>query len=286
VLTTRIVLLGVVLPAILGGGLALLLRLHRGDDRGAWRAGLALGAGYLAGHVGTLGWPPFPAQPAEHWLAWLVPLALAAVVSETAPRTSPASRWVLRVAVFTAALFLLTGPLREHTWSTGATATWVPLLTLLSLVLWLGIHLGAKRVTGPAPWLALVVVAAGAGAALLLGGSQSLAQLAAGLAAAAGGAFVAALFGVGLPLSPPTALVPGTVLAGLLICGHFYAEVPRVVAVLLTASPLGASLVPTSWTEGRGPFATSLLTAAPVAIPVAAAVIAAWLLAPPFDPYY
>ena len=89
-----------------------------------------------------------------------------------------------------------------------------------------------------------------------------------------------------MPLARAGSVLPAALLAGLLFCGRFYAEMPTVVALLLGTSPFAAMLVPAGWTERRGPLVASFVHAAAVAIPVTAALIVAWHLAPPLDLYY
>ena len=83
-----------------------------------------------------------------------------------------------------------------------------------------------------------------------------------------------------------TATAAGVVLAGLLLSGHFYSELPAASAILLAAAPLAPAALPRSLTRGRAPWLATLVDAGAVAIPIAVALLIAWRTAPPLGAYY
>ncbi len=272
-LIAKPILLGVVLPAVLSG-LWLLPAWRRRDDTvsdsGRWVGPLALATAYIAGHVGTLGWPPFPAIEANQWVAWFTIVAAVMGVVEAA-RAVPAWRqWMLRVLLLAATLWLVLRPMVDYSWEPGQAVLWIGGIGALALGLWVELELVLPRLSPAAGWLTLLLQVSGGAAALAMSGSLALGLLAGGLAAGVGAALVLSLVLGGRPITATVIPVPGLVLTGLLTAGYFYSELPALSALLVAASPLAALLAAVAM-RGRAPLLTVAVqaTAQLVAIVVA-----------------
>ena len=123
----------------------------------------------------------------------------------------------------------------------------------------------------------LLIIAAGTSIALMLSGSMLLGQFAGVLA---GGLFAALLLtlrnpALGAGISPVFSLL----LVALLLCGGFFAELPRTSAVLIATAPALALIPIRSGSSMR----RVALRAALALVPTAAALIFAYRASPPID---
>lgn len=102
---------------------------------GRWRArmlaagpaatAIALGAGYVGGHVATFGWPPFPPVEATQWLPVFALVAMAAGTLHTMLRP----RWWLSAGLWALVcaglLAMLLRPKFQHVWTLNTGAVWL-----------------------------------------------------------------------------------------------------------------------------------------------------------------
>ena len=208
-----------------------------GGHRGRWGVAAGLCLGYLAGHVGLLGWPIFPAVEASHWVAWLaVAAGLLGLVEAT--WTMPARpSWAVRGLFVAGFLAVLLRSKFEYGWTAFESAAWLGSLWVVLLLSWWNLEAQADRLSGPGWVVPLGVVAAGWAVVQAFSGGASFAQLDGVLAATLLGALPTVGLRPGPSLSkggPPVAL---SVLAGLGLAGYFYSEVPAASALLLTLAP-------------------------------------------------
>ena len=210
---------------------------HAGGRRGRWGIAAGLGLGYLAGHVGILGWPALPTLESKEWVAWLVLAATAIGIVETTADLPRWSRWTLRSLFVAVGLELVLRSMIENAWTPTESTAWLVGLEVALLASWWNLEVQAERLSGPGWVVPLGLVSVGWAVVQTLGGGASAGQLDGVLAST----FLGALTTVGLrpgpALSrggPPVAL---TALAGLGLTGYFYAEVPPSSAVLLALAP-------------------------------------------------
>ena len=230
-----------IVPAALSASaIASARRLGRGPAggrRGRWGVAAGLGLGYLAGHVGILGWPGFPTLESKEWVAWLVLPASVLGVVETSVGLPRWSSWTARGLLVALILGLVLRSKVENAWTIAESAAWLGGLEVALLASWWNLEAQAHRLSGPGWVVPLGLASAGWAVVQTLGGGASAGQLDGVLASTFLGALTTLGLRPGLALSkggPPVAL---TVLAGLGLTGYFYAEVPALSAVLLTLAP-------------------------------------------------
>jgi hypothetical protein len=245
-------------------------------DSRSWAGPIATGAGFAAGYLALFGWPGFPPAEAADWLVFLaLPLAALGLVAAYLQMAMPLRAVLLAIAV-PAVLWILARPLltaREpmagDTFARLMIASGAGVVSLVALD---GLSGRASALRQSAILLAAAVPAA---AALVLAGSLRYAEIAAILAASEAGALAAYLVLGHAALARGSVFVVGTLLGGLLWCGHSYADLATSDALLLAAAPNMAwlaYLVP--WRIGRlGQTVLQLILVAGVA---GAAVARAW----------
>jgi len=78
---------------------------------------IAIGAGYIAGHVLTAGWPPFPPRSATHWLFWFAVIGVVAAAADVLVRPKGTVRFVAWAIICTIACRLILQPKFSYAWS-------------------------------------------------------------------------------------------------------------------------------------------------------------------------
>ena len=218
-----------------------------------WRKapGLAVAAGYAAGHLASRGLPR--GIPNEAW-QWLLPLALAGAGLAALEGPGPWRRWLPRTALV-AGLLAVTLP-REGLLRVAVSG-------LLTLALLASLD-GLEDRLPPAFGLGVLAATSGAGAAaLLFSGSVLQAELGGSLAAALGACLLLRRWRPPSPAGRP--LVAGTLLAGLLLNGVFYSDLPVPSALLLAGAPAAALSLKGPGLAARG-AAAGLLAGAGAAV--------------------
>ncbi len=273
-LTHHDLLFGLGLPALIGTVLFLLARRTGGDLAPAESVGrdaspFALVLGYLTAENVLLGPPAIPPTEAAQWLYFgLLALAVLTAIYEGCA----GGVWhyyvpISIVVVLMPAIWLLVRPLAENHWSRTESTTWIAGLAMAAMAMTFALDRFLGRQPGLAGSLSLVLVVALAAIVLLLSGTKTYAQLAAGAAAALAPGAVLAAIGRGQPYSRN--IVPGfvLVLGGLLLAGHQYASLTAQNALLLLVAPLGLWLgelpVVSRWPRWQ----RGLLAIAAVALP-------------------
>jgi hypothetical protein len=242
---------------------------------------IAIGAGYIAGHVLVAGWAPFPPRSATHWLFWFAVIGVIAAAADALVRPNGRIRLVTWAIICTIACRLVLQPKFSYAWSTAEGWLWVFAIALGVVGLTCTLYLIERRSIGPATLFSVTtVLCAGICVALMLSGSLLLGQLAGVLTAIAVTCFLLIL-AVRAPFHPSGAAAPlSLVCAGLLLSGFFYAELPAASALLLALAPASA-LLPLG--KENSPWRALAFRVAVVAVPVAIAVALAFQASPPLD---
>lgn len=255
-------------------------RWRKTASRGA--GAIAIGAGYVAGHVLAAGWSPFPPRHATHWLFWFAVIGVIAAAADAFVRPKGTVRFVAWAIICTIACRLILQPKFSYAWS--ATEGWLRVfaIALAIVVLTFCLDLVERSPFGTARLFSVMTIfCGGACVALILSGSLLLGQLACILSTTVAQCFVL-IIAVRAPFHPSGAAAPlSLVCAGLLLSGFFYAELPTASALLLALSPAMALL-----RVGKKSHSQSRALAygaALVAVPVAIAVVLALHASPRLD---
>ena len=269
--------LGGIVPPL---GLALLLLLpflrRSWDQRALGGYGaLAVGLGLALGVVFLLGGFDGVRRPVSvtQKLCWFgVAGALAGVVDGLLG----SRRWpkiLLRVGVPAGLLWWYLGFQREHHWTGKETALFIPAFAAGMGLLWTALEALATRRPGPSLALAWAASLGATGGALAVGGSSSLGQIAGALAAATGAAVIVTAWSRKLSISGLGAPI-AFVLGGLVLGGHYAAELPTSSALLCLAGPLLPSLVELLSLNQSKPWLAGLLR---LILGLTPPLLAAWL---------
>jgi hypothetical protein len=243
---------------------------------------VAIGAGYVAGHVLAAGWSPFPPRHATHWLFWFAVIGVIAAVADALVRPKGTVRLVAWAIICTIACRLILQPKFSYAWSAAEGWLWVFAIALGIVVLTFCLDLVERRPFGTATLFSVTtVLCGGACVALILSGSLLLGQLAGILSAMAATCFLL-IIAVRPSFHPSGAVAPlSLVYAGLWLSGFFYAELPAASALLLALAP-AVALLPVG-KESRSQARVLAYRIAFVAVPVAIAVMLALHKSPPID---
>ena len=291
-LLRHFVLPGVVLPALVAGALALcdpvLFRRDAGRPSGSGRStrsgGPAVAAAFLATFVAIGAMPPLPPAEVLGWLFWLVALAgLAGVLWDAYPI---GARAVLAVVLSAALAWLTLRPLVGHTWTSGVSAAWLAAAAAATLACAWGFHElaaadeAAAAMSGwKSGWAAsgtAIVVSAGAAVTLSLSATARAGQLAGAVAAALAACVVVRLLLRSRPTLPGAggSLPFAIAHSGLLLSGHFYAELRWSGWLALVLAPAAAALARrvAGSSPRRAQLAAWIVAAALVALAAAPAI--------------
>ena len=203
---------------------------------------MAVALGYLVGHVGAVGKPPFPPIESTQSLFYLVAVAGIIGVVEVLVPTSVAARWVARIGLVGLLLWLTLRAMLRYHWQTGEATLWLSGLALLALLLWSTLSGLSERVPDLSQQLGWMLSFIGVGIVLILSHSALLGQLAFVVVAALAAIVLVSVLAPassGLKTAVPVLL---TVLAGLLLSGTFYADLPGYRALALALAPVGLVL--------------------------------------------
>jgi hypothetical protein len=281
----RIGLFVILLPA-LACGLTLLALWRRDTLRGRAAGALAVGLGFLVGHVGWYGGlPRLPPHDSSQALFYVALVALAGGLVDAAV-ARPWVRLPVRLACGAGAVWLVLRNLVARM-ETGQAWTTVGGLGLAIAAVWSAVDPWARRRPGASGAAVLYVVATSAAAAIALSGSALVGQFGGVAAACLGAALVFAW------MRPQHSLAGGgvgavTVLVGvLLVSGVFLSELSSAVAWTIGAAPLLVWVSERVPVKPERPARAVLARVALVAVPLAAALVPVIraFLSKPEDPY-
>jgi hypothetical protein len=243
---------------------------------------VAIGAGYVAGHVLAAGWSPFPPRHATHWLFWFAVIGVVAAVADALVRPKGTVRLVAWAIICPIACRLILQPKFSYAWS--AAEGWLRVFAIAFgiVVLTFCLDRVERRPFGTATLFSVAtVLCGGTCVALILSGSLLLGQLAGVLSAIAAACFLL-IMAVRVPFHPSGAAAPlSLVCAGLWLSGFFYAELPAASALVLGLAP-ALALLPVA-KESHSQSRVLAYRTAFVAVPVALAVVLAYHASPPLD---
>lgn len=275
--------LGLLAPMLIGAlGVGLLVR-GRENPSSPWPAvgwSLGIGLGATAGMLALLGLPPWKPIEAHHWvLIAVLPASVAVALFNAVPRVPQIVLWLLRLCVAGGLAFVLMQSQLPY-WSTAKSLAWLGGIGWAMLILWAILHRYAQRPnTGGSLVFVLGATAGAIGVCTIASGSILGGQLAASLAAAIAGGWLASLGRHAQPLLSRGAMdVMFPPIFGLLVFGWYYAwqmqhpASSHMVAGILALAPLGlwASALP--WIIHRSIWQRTVLGVAVSLLLLAAAM--------------
>ena len=284
-LSVKPFLFGLLLPAIVGGGIFVIarslspkayatVRYEKGEDGFTdWFIAAALGVGYMVGYLGMEGLPAFPPKLGTHWLCYL------AIIGLIVGRFWHVAVWgpIAQIAISIIIPRLLLTSTFKYTWGPIEGIIWWVCLAVAIFIFW---HLVEQSfsalpsgASGPFVYFGL---SGGTALILALSGSLRLAQHGGILVA-----FFAASWMITLVLQRdrkrfvfPHGVSPivTLLLIGIWMNGYFFAEVPAVSAILLAISPLLAQVGRMAAIQELGTRRSTLVQIAAIALPVVIAI--------------
>ncbi|MFQ5456230.1 MAG: hypothetical protein ACE5EA_08520 [Nitrospirota bacterium] len=248
----KIVMYNILLPSVLSGSVILVVwqMKSRGVAHDRWGVALGLLLGYVAGHIGIMGWPTFPpGDPTTGWFVYIASAAFATVLAESAWRSSRWAVWTVRTLLMGVTCWLILSPFIKYNWGMGETIVRISVIVLIMLVLCKILEDIGRYGSEGMSALLLTLLATVESIVILLSHSVLLAQLQGVITAALGAAVVLTW------LLPQVSLVQaGISMVSMLSVAHaisaiFYADMPVNSGAFLVAAPAAALLI---WRRGAG----------------------------------
>src|SRR5436853_2029354 len=132
---------------------------------------IAIGGGYMAGHVLAAGWSPFPPRSATHWLFWFAVIGVIVAAADALVRQKGAIRLVTWAIICTIACRLILQPKFNYAWSAAEGWLRVFAIALGVVVLTCCLDLVERRPFGTATLFSVAtILCGGACIALILSG--------------------------------------------------------------------------------------------------------------------
>ncbi len=276
---------GLLLPAIVGGGIFVLAskrardQTEEGDGLSSgWLVAVALGAGYIVGYIGLEGLPPFLPREGIHWLCYL---ALIGLILGVFWYLSFLGHLIAQVVVSIVIPRLLLSSMFKYSWGQIEGIIWWVCLAAVIFIFWNTVQQSFNALPSGG-WSPFVYFGLSGGTALILAvsGSLRLAQHAGILVALFAVIWIITLF-----LRPDdkvrvfpigASAVIALMLASIWMNGYFYEEVPVASAVLLLLSlflvPVGRIETIQRFGARRSAFVQVAVIALPVLIAIGIAV--------------
>jgi hypothetical protein len=235
-ISSRDILWTIVFPAVVA--IAAMLASHfpwRRDAKShAWGIALALCGAFAVAYIGTSGRPKFPPVEAQGWLVYLGIVVVLIAIASTWLRWPVAVASIVIVAVMA---WLIARPtarsLEPSVFWTGVAAT-----AAVTIVWWaLMERLASRRPGGGLPLL--MMMWAGAAALTVINAhSASLGLVAGTIAVVLGVIGVIGLWLRKVSLSRGGMLALAVLVLGIMLAGHFFADLTRFELILLAVAPL------------------------------------------------
>ena len=273
--------LGLFLPAIVGGGVFVLAsksgRNQAGEANGlsfGWLVGVALGIGYIVGYIGLEGIPPFPPREGVHWLCYF---ALIGLILGIFWHLALFGRLAAQVVVSIVIPRLLLSSMFKYSWGHVEGIIWWMCLAVVIFIFW-NIVQQSFTVLPSGGWSPFVYFGLSGGTALILAvsGSLRLAQHTGILLALFAVIWIITIFLQSddkVPVFPLSASpVIALALAGIWLNGYFYEEVPVASALLLLLSLFLAPVGQIEAIRRLGGRRSAFVQVAVIALPVLIAI--------------
>lgn len=276
---------GILLPALVGGGIFVIARSlspkayatvrYEKEENGltGWLIAAALGVGYIVGYLGLEGLPEFPPVQGIHWLFYL------AIIGLIVARFWHRAVWgpIAQIAISIILPRLLLTSTFKHTWGTLEGIIWWVCLAVVIFIFW---HLVEQSFSalpsGASSPFVYFGLSGGTALILALSGSLRLAQHSGILVALFAASWILTLglqrdrkrFVFPRGASPVVTLL----LIGIWMNGYFFAEVPAMSAILLVISPLLAQVGRIEAVPELGTRRSTVVQIAAIALPVVIAI--------------
>ena len=277
--------LGLLLPAIAGGGIFVLASKSARNQTetgnglpSGWLVGAALSVGYIVGYIGLEGIPPFLPREGVHWLCYL---ALIGLILGIFWHFALWGRLIAQGVVSIVTPRLLLSSMFKYSWGQIEGIIWWVCIAVAIFIFWNIVQQGFT-VLPSGGWSPFVYFGLSGGTALILAvsGSLRLAQHAGILVALFAAISIITLFlrfEDKVPVFPFGASpVIALALAGIWMNGYFYEEVPVASAILLLLSlfltPVGQIAAVQRLGVRRSAFVQVALIALPVLMAIGIAV--------------
>src|SRR2546430_8935210 len=245
-------------------------------------AAIAIGGGYMAGHVLTAGWSPVPPRSATQWLFWFAVIGTIVATANAFVRPKATARVIAWTMVCAIACRLILQPKFSYDWRW--TEGWARVIAItpgIVLLTWC-LEIVDRGPFGRSSMFSIMtIVCAGTAISLMLAGSLLLGQLACVLSAILMVLFLAELAFPALLACGVEAIPLSLLCSGLWLSGHFYADLPIVSALLFALAP-AVDLF--AGVRGNGAHWSALAYRIALATaPVIVAVAIAFHSSPPLD---
>ncbi len=150
-----------------------------------------LGAATLISALSLTGLPPWQPIQGEHWIVMVVlPTAVVIALIGSVEQIPTIVRWLLRLIVACGIGPLLTRSLIPYTWSQSTAVYWWIAFALAILIVWIAMHILARKGFGRLAVFALDLSCGFAGAITIMSGYLTGGQFAAGFALVIAGAWL------------------------------------------------------------------------------------------------
>lgn len=276
---------GILLPALVGGGIFVIARSlspkayatarYEKEENGltGWLIAAALGVGYIVGYLGLEGLPAFLPKLGTHWLFYL------AIIGLIVARFWHRAVWgpIAQIAISIILPRLLLTSTFKHTWGPIEGIIWWVCLAVVIFIFW---HLVEQSFSalpsGASSPFVYFGLSGGTALILALSGSLRLAQHCGILVALFAASWILTLglqrdrkrFVFPRGASPVMTLL----LIGIWMNGYFFAEVPAMSAILLMISPLLAQVGRIAAVQELGTRRSTVVQIAAIALPVVIAI--------------
>ena len=274
--------LGLLLPAVLSGGVLIFARYLSSKQNAIntekkswnWLIAVALGAGYIVGYLGLEGLPPFPPRLGIHWLCYF---AIVGIITGCFWHHAVLGRLIIQLVLSIAIPRLLLNSTFKHTWGQLEGIIWWICLAIGIFIFWNLVQRSfttlPQGASGPFVYFGLF-----GGTALILApsGSLRLAQHAGVLVAVFAAVWVITFVlqhdSERFVIPPGASPVVALLLAGIWMNGYFFEEVPTVSAILLVISLCLAPVGRIAAIQNLGARRSMLVQIAAIALPVVIAI--------------
>ena len=283
-LSSKQLFFGLLLPAIVGGGIFVVARYlsskeytfinNKGQGRfSSWLIAAALGVGFITGYLGLERLPSFPPQLGIHWLCYLAIIGVIVAVFWHLAAWGPIAQ--MAICIIIPRLFL--NSTFKYTWGPIEGIIWWVCLAVAIFIFWLLIEQSFSALpsgaSGPFVYFGL---SGGTALILALSGSVRLAQHGGILVALFAASWIITLVlqrnSKRFVFPPGTSPVVTLLLVGIWMNGYFFADVPAVSAILLVVSPLLAQVGRIEEVQGLGERRSTLVQIVAIALPVVIAI--------------